>query len=868
MVDRAGLIGLLPVSVRPFGGEQVLSPHTEGAMSIAPSKLQRLFLTTGTGTAAALATLAVATALTTAPAVHAAEEVGPGFIEEIVVTARNVEESLQDAPVAVTAIGEDTLDIFRIDEATDLLSRIPALNVSVGGSGASAQITLRGIGSTFISNAFDSAVALNFDDVSVSTQRLLQTAFFDVEQVAVLKGPQSLYFGKAASAGVLSLRSANPTDEWEFFAKSSYEFEENGTTIGGYASGPLSDTLGVRLAAEFQDIDQFVQIADGNPTVNPDRGLENLIARLTFQWEPSDNFSANLKINYNDQKSDILNSNLDIFCGGDGLPDPSVLLGGAITMGGVPGLDLFPPTHDCDIGDGQFTGIDAHPLIDTVPEGSPGEGRDISVAYNDTEIFFTRLQLDFALSENYDLGLFIGYLDLDNEYNDTFNSTGQLLDGTPAGLSAPFENTLEQVTLEARFASSFDGPVNFQLGAFYENRDIGHRTSQNAFNPTLFGALGPPFGADPVTGATFDWLADRPIDAEALSFFGSVDIQLAEKWELTGGLRWTDEEKSTSVAFPFVHAGVVALFGTVESGFQSQDVDFQDDNLSPEVVVRYLINDNVSVYGAYKNGFKSGGIDNNTLPTGAVVGLISPDPAVVAATEELLIFESEESEGFEVGLRSQLANRSLTLNVTAYRYEFDDQQVQIFDPGVFAFATFNAGEVTTQGIDVDFAWQTPIQGLSLSGSWAFLDAEITSDFFPTPDGSGPNLRGRESGFAPDVSGNIAINWETALSDSLILRISPNLAYKGEYFVGVGEEFDAVTNPSGALVQDSYVTVDLNVSVFTADDKWRLSFIGRNLNDEQFLTFAGPAPFRPPTGDDQLVGISRGIQAFIEAAVRF
>lgn len=116
-------------------------------------------------------------------------------------------------------------------------------------------------------------------------------------------------------------------------------------------------------------------------------------------------------------------------------------------MGGVPELDLFPPTHDCDIGDGQFTGIDAHPLIDTVPAGSPGEGRDISVAYNDTEIFFTRLQLDFALSENYDLGLFIGYLDLDNEYNDTFNSTGQLLDGTPAGLSAPFENTLEQVTL-------------------------------------------------------------------------------------------------------------------------------------------------------------------------------------------------------------------------------------------------------------------------------------------------------------------------------------------------------------------------------------------------------------------------------------
>ena len=198
------------------------------------AKLRHLLTTT---------TAMTALAVTAAPLVHAADERSPGVIEEIVVTARNVEEPLQEAPVAVTAIGEETLDIFRIDEAVDLVSRVPALNVSVGGSGASAQISLRGIGSSSISNAFDSAVALNFDDVSISTQRLLQTAFFDVEQVAVLKGPQSLYFGKAASAGVFALRSANPTDEWEFFLKSSYEFEENGTTIGGIASGPINLSL-------------------------------------------------------------------------------------------------------------------------------------------------------------------------------------------------------------------------------------------------------------------------------------------------------------------------------------------------------------------------------------------------------------------------------------------------------------------------------------------------------------------------------------------------------------------------------------------------------------------------------------------------
>ena len=805
--------------------------------------------------------------LGTTPLLHAAEVADNDTIEEILVVARNVEESLQEAPVAVSAIGEETLDIFRIDEATDLLSRIPALNVSVGGSGAGAQITLRGIGSSFISNAFDSAVALNYDGVSVSTQRLLQTAFFDVDQVAVLKGPQSLYFGKAASAGVLSLRSANPTEEWEGSFKTSYEFEEEGTTFGGYVSGPLSETLGFRLAAEYQDIEKFVEIADGNPTADPDRGLDNLIARVTFLWEPTDAFSANLKVDYNKQRSEILNNAIDIFCGADGLPDPSVLLGGA--FGGTPGIDLFLPTHDCDINDGRFTGPDANALIDTVPPGSPGEGRNIFRAYNDTDILFARLQLDFALSESFDLTVLTGYVDLENEYNDTFNSTGRNPDGSAAGLSAPFENTLEQLTLEARLVSNFDGPFNFQIGGFWEDRDIGHKTSQNAFNPSLLGVFGPPFGPDPVTGATFDWLADRPIEAEALSFFASADVQISERWELSGGVRWTDEEKRTSVGFPFVHAGVVAIFGTVSSGFQSPDVKFEDDNVSPEVVLRYILNDNVSFYGAYKTGFKSGGLDNNTLPTGSVVGLVSPDPAVAAASAELLRFESEESEGWEVGMRSQFMDRALTLNVTGYRYVYEDQQVQLFDPGVFAFRTFNAGEVTTQGLEVDFAWATPVPGLSLSGSWAFLDAEITGDFFPsgTP-GVGDNLKGRDAGFAPDISGNLAINWEIALSDGLQLRISPNIAYKDDYFVGAGFEFDPVTNPTGALVQDSFTTLDLNISLYSTDERWRLSLIGKNLGDEQILTFAGPAPFRPPTGDDQLVGLARGEQVFVEFALRF
>ncbi|MDA0978870.1 MAG: TonB-dependent receptor, partial [Proteobacteria bacterium] len=134
---------------------------------------------------------------------------------------------------------------------------------------------------------------------------------------------------------------------------------------------------------------------------------------------------------------------------------------------------------------------------------------------------------------------------------------------------------------------------------------------------------------------------------------------------------------------------------------------------------------------------------------------------------------------------------------------------------------------------------------------------------------GENLKGREGGFAPELSGNIAIDWQTSINDNLMLAVGANFAYKDDYITGAApDEFNPVTNPQGYLVQDSYTTIDLNVSLMTPDEKWRVSLIGTNLTDEQYITFAGPAPFRPATGDDQLVGVTRGKQLFIEFAMNF
>src|SRR6185295_11165473 len=147
-------------------------------------------------------------------------------------TARQQEESAQEVPVTVQTLGAEMLERFGIDQMAELESEVPNLTIVSGGTGAGGQITLRGIGSTAISAAFESAVAFNIDGVTVSDMRLVQNSFMDLGQIDVLKGPQSLYFGKSSSAGVISLRSEDPGPEVSAGLRASREFQERGWLVG------------------------------------------------------------------------------------------------------------------------------------------------------------------------------------------------------------------------------------------------------------------------------------------------------------------------------------------------------------------------------------------------------------------------------------------------------------------------------------------------------------------------------------------------------------------------------------------------------------------------------------------------------------
>ena len=760
----------------------------------------------------------------------------------IVVQARRQNETLQEVPVTVTAIGGETLQRYNIDQVADITSRVPTLNVQVGGSGSGGQLSLRGVGSSNISAAFDSAVAFEYDGVVVSTMRLVQAGFFDVEQVDVLRGPQSLFFGKSATAGVLSLRSANPTSDWEVGMRGSYEFEEKGYLLSGYISGPLTDTLGIRIAAQFNDIDEFQLLQANTPAVNQERGLTDFIGRVTLDWQPSDMFRANLKVQYTKNENDGAIGTAEINCGANRVADPVFLLQGGLQI---------PAGYDCNTTDQRYYLTDAAgPLAGPVPGNSPADGRR-GVPFGETEVWFGRLQFELDLSDTLTLTSVTGLLNMEAIDFDAYSyggffpgPNGTRLPGG-AGASDPI-NKLEQYSQELRLASDFDGAFNFMLGAFYEDRTFIFDTSQQGVNISF---LGP----DPVTGFTYDWDKIHTTKTEALSFFGSVMFDLTEKLELSGGVRWTDESKVQTISVPYVHTFLQGP-GFVRPGFFSGPIPFADDNFSPEATLRYQATDDINVFASFKTGFKSGGIDNSALPSNSL--------STAAATGDFssLIFKSERAIGGEIGIKSQWADRSFTFNATAYQYVFKDLQVQNFNPQTVQFVTGNAGELTTKGVDLEARWITPVDGLTFSSNLSYLDAQYTDTFIQPLGVSTVDLDGRRGSQAPTWAGNVAVDWTIPLGDSLELFLSGNAAYNDGYITD-----EATLND---YVQPSFWTLDTNVSIGHPDGNWKLSLVAQNLTDEIFTITTGGRPFLSATGDDFVMTQNRGRQVFAEISFRF
>ena len=733
------------------------------------------------------------------PALITPVSAGAQSLEEVVVTARRREETLQDIPVTVTAIGAQQIEQSIIQDLRDVGRLVPNMQIYSAGSGSGSGIYLRGVGSSSISAAFDPAVALNVDGVVLSASRLIYAGQMDMRQIEVLKGPQSLYFGKSASAGVISILTNDPGDEFELMLRGAILPEHDGSRYEAVISGPLSDSFGARLALSGYNYDEFrrnIFPKDGVtiPGVgtfsasNPYRERESRDVRLTVAGAISENLFAKAKL-YKGEYEDGGPSSANVVCPEGVMQQTSTIF-------------VWPSAfQDCQINEtlaipdvnAKFLPSSDYYTYDWWNNGVP---------YSDQETTMMSLQLDWAITDDLDLTSITASMKLESDTMDIYDyAWGN-------GASHAF-NGYEMFSQEFRLDTSFDGSVNFSGGLYYADIEQEFITGQNAVNAGLI-------FPDPITGNSYDWDKNHYTDTKSWSVFGAIFWDLTDDLTLTAGARYSKDERDGYIDIAYMHAFLSGVFGFLPTGSVVGDgangtdrLEFDDSEITPEISLNWSLNDNVGLFLAYKTGYKSGGFDNSALPS-ATLGSGDVGP---------LLYESETGEGFEGGIKSVLMDNALRFNATAFYYVYEDLQVQLFNAVAIQFDTFNAGELTTQGAEADFAWATGIDGLTVYGAIALTDAEYSKTFI---NNEGDDLNGRTPARTADVAGNIGFNFETSISNNWNLGLSAAAQFSDAY---------GLQDVIGSQEQDSFWLYDASLRFFSADSRYEVALIGRNLGDE-------------------------------------
>ena len=335
---------------------------------------------------------------------------------EIIVTARKKAELILEVPVVESVLTEELIERYQINDIQDVVSKVPGLFSGNLVLAIGEMMSLRGVGSNSLNQGVDQSVSLNIDGLSVTHGLAYRAATFDLQQVEVFKGPQALYYGKNATAGVISLRSADPGDKLEVIGRFGYEIdaaEKRGELI---VSAPLSDTFGVRLAGLYSSArgsgyNTATPLAGRGgraPKYSRFGGGESYLVRGTLKWNPSDTFSARLKVNF---AKDNLNQGgaTQLTSCPDGLNAPA-----------GPLFQFYNPVEDCKF-DNKLNIVDLDPanFIGIRNNGTP---------FLDLSQKFGSLELEYDFSPEISLASTTGYY---KSHADT------MINGISAGYSGP-----------------------------------------------------------------------------------------------------------------------------------------------------------------------------------------------------------------------------------------------------------------------------------------------------------------------------------------------------------------------------------------------------------------------------------------------
>ena len=718
-------------------------------------------------------------------------------IEEITVTAQKRDQSIQDVPVSISAYDGALLESLGVAELDTLSEITPGLVIQEQ-SPNNPGFVIRGITSDSGSSQAAPRVSIYYNGADVSRSRGSYFELFDIERIEVVKGPQATLFGTAASVGALSVITRKPQEEFGAEIKASVG-NYSAETLSGFVTGGNSQVQG-RLAFSYRQRDGFIRnIAGEAGSQNPDgfdqedmHGIERTAFRPSLRFTPNEDVTIDLVYTY--EKNDDTGTS---FKNG-----------------------LFAPT-DGDTSAFSFVEMSGSPLSQEV--------------FGRKDLGVERTVDDLNLTVNWDINQDLTFTSI--TASRSFDSLEVFdADGTQAWfLEFAEDATGDQFSQEFRMIHQGDKLTTI-AGVSYFTEDgsqaVPFSTEESVFLNCLgaFAALAQPCvasdGSVPVLTPILTEGAAQLLpyrlefenygETDAYSAFADVTYAVNEALELTAGLRYVREDKTSGYRSD-APASVLTgseLF-TVDTDGQIFRAEEDYDDWLPRFNMLYVLNEDINIYATISKGRRS-----DVLNVTSVRGEDGSGEKSVTEIPAEIIWN------YEAGIKGQAFDKSVNYNASVFYQDYSNFQVTLLDDEGVAYAA-DAGSATNVGAEAEVRALLGAD-FEIFANLAYLDATIDDD------STNGDLAGNRFRLQPEWTGSVGMFYATELAQGYNLTSSLVYSYRSDVF------FEPANAPISGLdiSEDSVSLVSARIGIAGADEDWAVNLFASNLLDKEYLVDAG------------------------------